>query len=140
LCSSCILHIEFKAESGYIENHWKENPNGESYRSWMGKAGLGDLQIEQIERWSKVYAATAEKYGKEYGWDKESSVGDRDGRRRLQAGSIAPLEGAPSIRGFTGPDEKIVSTPYHLTPLVPFLIAPSLDLTGAEPPVLVYGT
>lgn len=95
--SDVTFNIEpFKAESNYIFNDWKENPNGEGYLERFSARQLTDIQ-PTIDGWSKAYETVADEFGKEYGWSKgttaEGEVGKlslRDTKYAVALNSIAP--------------------------------------------------
>jgi hypothetical protein len=70
----------FKTESAYISNNWKEDTNGEGYLGRFGSRQLTDIQ-PTLDDWSKAYTDLADKYGREYGWDKDEG-GEGEGVER----------------------------------------------------------
>jgi hypothetical protein len=91
----------FRAESAYISNNWKENTNGEGYLTAFSPGELANIR-DTIDGWRSAYEQIGRDYAQEFGWDR------RDGGRRDQGRSLAPLEGAPVIQGATGPDPRLV--------------------------------
>jgi len=61
----------FRAESAYIYNNWKENPDGKGYLERFSPRQLTDIQ-PTLDNWRKDYDSIAEEFGKEYGWNKPS--------------------------------------------------------------------
>jgi hypothetical protein len=124
------------ASSGEIAtNNWKESPNGESYVQRVGAEGRSDVldwaRAVLAPRVQQVF----DEYSKQYGWGDAGTIrfSNRagDGSRGQGAGSAqdrqvqAPeradaqtvqglsandaLPGAPTVRGFTGPDPRLVA-------------------------------
>ena len=97
----------FAAQTGYFENNWKENPNGENYLD-RALGGQPDLQrrvrtiIEEIQ--PRIDAIDAE-FATKYGWTRNEQInsahrrGDSDveGRIALQQEDSVALMGFDSI-------------------------------------------
>jgi len=97
----------FAAQTGYFENNWKENPNGERYLD-RALGGRPDLQrrvrtiIEEIQ--PRIDAIDAE-FATKYGWTRNEQInsahrrGDSDveGRLALQQEDSVALMGFDSI-------------------------------------------
>ena len=86
----------FKSEGDYISNDWKENPNGEGYRSWISGAGRSDLQGwvegDLRDRTRRV----EEEFAERYGWGRPNATGDRQDRTGAEGRSESlPRYGRP---------------------------------------------
>jgi hypothetical protein len=82
----------FRAESAYIYNDWKENPDGKGYLGRFSPRQLTDIQ-STIDGWSKDYDSIADQFGKEYGWNKPAEGTTKDGEQfRLRAPKTPEFE------------------------------------------------
>jgi hypothetical protein len=108
----------FKTESAYISNNWKEDTNGEGYLGRFGSRQLTDIQ-PTLDDWSKAYTDLADKYGKEYGWDKGEGL-QRGERARIKppeteefkeyiGDSVAIDENGNPILFYHGTDQDITT-------------------------------
>jgi hypothetical protein len=88
----CYLD-SFTFDGDAVENNWKENPKGESYRSRVGEARRPDLQEWADGVLSPAIARINERYARDYGWgvaklstgrgaSGPDAAGDRRNRRR----------------------------------------------------------
>lgn len=125
----------FASSGDMPTNNWKENPNGESYVQRIGAEGRSDVldwaRATLAPRVQRVF----DEYSERYGWGNPGELkfsnraGDGSGRqglggaqdRQVQAPERADaqtvqglsatdaLPGAPTVRGFTGPDPRLVA-------------------------------
>ena len=79
----------FRTESNYLSNDWKENKDGQGYLQGFSAKELADLQ-PRIDAWRKAYEATAERFGKEYGWDKPANIEEQNAKYSLALGAKDP--------------------------------------------------
>lgn len=138
--------VPFRAKSGWIDNDWKENPDGQGYLDRLRKAGLGDLQ-RVIDGWSKDYDQIANDFGSEFGWTKFSLRSDESiggpgigsgisirpqqptaqsfdavhyGKQRVNSllGSMygTGIKGAEARRVFSSPDPRVKKRAYFYIP------------------------
>jgi len=68
---------DFTFDGDAIENNWKENPNGEDYRSRVGKAGRSDLLKWADDQLSPAIDRVNKRYADQYGWGPASRL-ERD--------------------------------------------------------------
>jgi hypothetical protein len=84
---------KFRSDGDYISNDWKENPNGEGFRSWLGGTERPDLWARATSLQARVDAVNGE-FGSKYGWDKpaqaESAGSDASARA---TGAEKPVQG-----------------------------------------------
>ena len=111
----------FKTESAYISNNWKENPNGESYLEQFGSRQLSDIR-PTLDDWSKAYTDLADKYGREYGWDKVKG---------LQKGERARIR-PPETEEFKDWIGDSVAVDENLNPIL-FYHGTDQDITTFKP-------
>jgi hypothetical protein len=116
----------FSSDGDLITNDWKENPDGQSYRSRIAATRSPDLLGWAGSVLAPRIQTVFEEYSAKYGWGdpgrtplldepqfSRSQLG-RDGGRRDQGRTVAsrtisPLPGTPQIEGATGPDPRLVS-------------------------------
>ncbi len=89
----------FKSDGDYISNDWKENSNGEGYRSWISGAGRSDLQGwvegDLRDRTRRVEQEFAERYG----WDRSRPDAASNGSTGASVASESqPRYGEPADR------------------------------------------
>jgi hypothetical protein len=96
----------FKAESNYIFNDWKENPNGEGYLKEFSARQLTDIQ-PTIDGWSKAYQALADEFGKEYGWSKGTTAQGEVGKLSLRDTKYAVALNGIAPETFLVPNEHL---------------------------------
>ena len=96
----------FKAESNYIFNDWKENPNGEGYLKEFSARQLTDIQ-STIDGWSKAYEAVADEFGKEYGWSKGTTAQGEVGKLSLRDTKYAVALNGIAPETFLVPNEHL---------------------------------
>jgi hypothetical protein len=87
----------FRAESAYIYNNWKENPDGKGYLERFSPRQLTDIQ-PTLDNWRKDYDSIAEEFGKEYGWNKPSKGTTEEGERFQLKSPKEIQDGARAIR------------------------------------------
>jgi hypothetical protein len=58
----------FVADTGYIENDWKVNPNGEVYRRRLGEQGRSDVLGRLEAELGPSIQRVNEEYAQKYGW------------------------------------------------------------------------
>jgi hypothetical protein len=123
----------FTSDGDLVTNDWTENPDGQNYIDRARAEGRPDvLEWATAVLAPRIEAVYAD-FGKRYGWDQQPAdagsrysraTGDGGGRqesrspadRPLEAPEqadasegLSPLPGAPSVRGFTGPDPRLVA-------------------------------
>ncbi|WP_163557602.1 LPD38 domain-containing protein [Halomonas sp. NO4] len=103
-------------DGGFAANDWQENPNGQGYTSRISEAGRSDLLDWARDQLQPRVQRVFEDFSERYGWGDPGDVrfslrsertGDRGGRQARRG--PAPLEGAPSVRGASGPDPELVA-------------------------------
>jgi hypothetical protein len=138
VAESVLPDFEYRvfASSGNMPtNNWKESPNGESYVQRIGAEGRSDVldwaRAVLAPRVQQVFDEYADKYGWGDAGQLRFSQRARDGSRGQGTGGAqdrqvqAPeradaqavrglsaneaLPGAPTVRGFTGPDPRLVA-------------------------------
>ena len=67
----------FTFDGDAIENNWKESPNGEDYKSRVGKAGRSDLLKWADDQLSPAIERVNKRYADQYGWGPASRL-ERD--------------------------------------------------------------
>jgi hypothetical protein len=67
---------EFRAQSEYFSNNWKEQTNGEGHLSRISPERLPNIQ-STLDNWRNQYDTIAKRFGEEYGWDKETKFSFR---------------------------------------------------------------
>ena len=67
----------FTFDGDAIENNWKESPNGEDYKSRVGKAGRSDLLEWADDQLSPAIDRVNKRYADQYGWGPASRL-ERD--------------------------------------------------------------
>ena len=67
---------EFRAQSEYFSNNWKEQTNGEGHLSRISPERLPNIQ-STLDNWRNEYDKVAKRFGEEYGWDKETKFSFR---------------------------------------------------------------
>jgi len=100
------VHFEvtpFRTESSYISNDWKKNGNGEGYLERFSPEELSNIQ-STIDDWRSQYNDIAEKFAKEYGWDKQPAQGK--GQEGVSKFSLRAPD-TPEFKEFFG-DSKVV--------------------------------
>ena len=81
---------EFRAQSEYFSNDWKEQTNGEGHLSRISPERLTNIQ-PTLDNWRKQYESIAQRFGEEYGWNEEQKFSFR---------SFKPIE--PTFRPSEG--------------------------------------
>lgn len=66
--------VKFRAQSEYVSNDWRANPNGESCQSWLGQAHRSRVQ-DWIGRVLPTVDAIHKSFADKYGWDKQPATG-----------------------------------------------------------------
>jgi hypothetical protein len=92
---------EFRAQSEYFSNNWKEQTNGEGHLSRISPERLSNIQ-PTLDNWRKEYEAVAQRFGEEYGWNKEAKFSFRS--FKPVESTVRPSEGGG--RGITLGDKQ----------------------------------
>jgi hypothetical protein len=95
-----VTYPGFRAESSYLENNWKEHPDGEGYKSRFA-TGRPDLLRGADDLKACVQAVTAE-FSARYGWGRSDEAGDR------RAGGVLPQYGQ-------GPEDSVEVVAVHFS-------------------------
>ena len=132
-------------------NNLKENPNGESYRDRIAATGSPDLLGWAGSILAPRVQSVFDEFSAKYGWGDpgETQFSRRErgraGRRAVSDGevqaserAIRPLEGAPRVEGFKGPDRRLVTVAEKNSrdnniPCQQHLWLPSKDIDGVLP-------
>jgi len=94
---------EFRAQSEYLDNDWKENTNGEGHLARISPERLPNIRAT-INNWRNEYDELAKQFGEEYGWTRETTKPDQPTIRPSEGsgGGITlgnKQEGAISVEG-----------------------------------------
>jgi hypothetical protein len=94
---------EFRAQSEYLDNDWKENTNGEGHLARISPERLPNIRAT-IDNWRNQYDELAKQFGEEYGWTRETTKPDQPTIRPSEGsgGGITlgnKQEGAISVEG-----------------------------------------
>ena len=76
---------EFRAQSEYLDNDWKENTNGEGHLARISPERLSNIRAT-IDNWRNQYDELAKQFGEEFGWTRETTKPDQP--------TIRPSEGS----------------------------------------------
>jgi hypothetical protein len=76
---------EFRAQSEYLDNDWKENTNGEGHLARISPERLPNIRAT-INSWRNEYDEIAKQFGEEFGWTRETTKPDQP--------TIRPSEGS----------------------------------------------
>ena len=122
----------FSTDGALIENSWKESPNGESYQERIRATGSPDLLGWVRDVLAPRVQSVLDEYSSKYGWGNPGTIqfSRRDGSGRISGAGAqdrdavseqsrasgrsasgfesSPLPEAPRVKGFYGPDPRLV--------------------------------
>jgi hypothetical protein len=105
----------FTSDGGLVENNWLEKPNGQDFVEQISGSGRPDLPGWIRDILAPRIQAVFEDFSTRYNWGDPGQLkfSERfiagDGGGRDSRGRFAPFEGSPPVKGFHGPDPRIVS-------------------------------
>ena len=81
---------QFKSQLGYVENNWKEAPNGEIYinDSFPGRADLQARVRAVIEKYADRIRAVEDEFSDKYGWTRGAYNEIYEGRGADKVSSV----------------------------------------------------